>query len=105
LTGSKFRTVCVEIVADIYVFIRRQFDDDYQLRQNPNNVRSSSNFGLEMRNGLLYDRRTKRVSTSAQQTYTYALSNSSKRASNDTVVSSQVNSRRQSRCVFNVQEI
>jgi hypothetical protein len=58
-----------------------------------------------MRNGLHYDRRNKRRSTSLQQTYTYQLSNSSKRPSNDTVTSSQVNSRRQSKCIFNVHEL
>jgi hypothetical protein len=57
-----------------------------------------------MRNGLYYDRRDKRRSTSVQQTYIYQFSNSSKRPSNDTVASSQLNSRRTSKCIVNVQE-
>jgi len=58
-----------------------------------------------MRNGLLYDRRDKHRSISMPQTYTCQFSNSSKRASNDTVTSSQLNSRRPSRCMLNVHEV
>ncbi|CAF1566006.1 unnamed protein product, partial [Adineta steineri] len=43
--------------------------------------------------------------TSVLQTFTYPLSNSSKRPSSDTIISSQLNSRRTSRCVVNVQEV
>lgn len=59
---------------------------------------------MEMRNGVQYDRRDKRRSTSIQQTYTYQLSNTSKRPSCDTSGNSQLNSRRTSRCVLNIQE-
>jgi len=54
---------------------------------------------MEMRNGPQCDLRNKRRSTSVQQTYTYQLTNTSKRPSTDTLVNSQVNSRRTSRCV------
>jgi hypothetical protein len=58
-----------------------------------------------MRNGLLYDRRDKHRSTSVPQTYTCQLSNSSKRASYDTVTSSQLNSRRPSKSILNIHEV
>ncbi len=91
---------------DIYEYIRRKFDDSYeQRRRSSAALRTSSNFGLEMRNGLLYDRRDKRRSTSCQQTYIYQFSNSSKRPSNDTIISSQVNSRRPSKTIYHVQEL
>ncbi len=105
ISGSKFRATCVETIRDIYEYIRTKFDDDYQRKRPSNRMRTSSNFGIEMRNALHYDRRDTRRSTSVQQTYTYPLGNSSKRASNDTIIASQVNSRRTSRCVFNVQEV
>ena len=89
---------------DLYDYIRRKFDDNYQRRRASATMRSGSTVGIEMRNGLYYGRRDKRRSTSGQQTYIYQFSNSSKRPSNDTIVSSQVNSRRPSKCVYNVQE-
>jgi hypothetical protein len=58
-----------------------------------------------MRNGLHYGRRDKRRSTSIPLPYTYPLNNSSKRASNETVLNSQLNSRRTSKCIFNVQDV
>ena len=89
---------------DIYDYIRRKFDDNYQRRRSSSTIRTSSNFGIELRNGLHYDRRDKRRSTSIQQTYIYQFSNSSKRPSTDTVINSQLNSRRPSKAVYNVQE-
>lgn len=58
-----------------------------------------------MRNGLIYERRDTRRSTSIPLTSTYPFTNSSKRPSNDTIIGPLVNSRRTSRCVFNVQEL
>lgn len=58
-----------------------------------------------MRNGLHYDHRTQRRSTSIPQTSTYPLSTSSKRPSSETVASSQLNSRRQSKNMINVHEL
>ncbi|CAF1250557.1 unnamed protein product [Adineta ricciae] len=104
LSGSKFRATCVETLDDVYYYIRTKFDEDYQRKRPPNRMRTSSNFGLEMRNGIYYDRRDTRRSTSIQQTFTYPLSVSSKRASCDTMAGSQLNSRRTSKCVINVQE-
>lgn len=59
---------------------------------------------MEMRNGLLFDGRGRRPSTSVQQTYIYQFSNSSKRASDETVLGSQTNLRRPSRGILPVQE-
>ncbi len=92
-------------MTDIYDYIRTIFDENYERRRRSNTVRMSSNVGIEMHNGLHYNRRDKRRSTSVQQTCTYQLSNSSKRPSDDTVISSQMNSRRASRGVNNVQEL
>jgi len=82
----------LETFFEIYDYIRSKLDDSYQRRR-------SSNFTMEMRNGPQCDLRNKRRSTSVQQTYTYQLTNTSKRPSTDTLVNSQVNSRRTSRCV------
>ncbi|CAF0818833.1 unnamed protein product [Adineta steineri] len=105
LSGSKFRATCIETLDDIYAYIRIKFDDDYQRKRATSRIRSSSNFGLELRTGPYYGRRDTRRSTSVLQTFTYPLSNSSKRPSSDTIISSQLNSRRTSRCVVNVQEV
>lgn len=80
-------------------------DGSYQPRRSSSGIRMSSNLCLEMRNGLHYDHRTQRRSTSIPQTYTYQLSNSSKRPSTDTAAGSQLNSRRPSKNVCNVQEL
>jgi hypothetical protein len=92
---------------DIYDYIRRIFDDNYQQRRRSSStIRASSNLGIEMRNGLYHDRREKkRRSASVQQTYIYQFSNSSKRPSNDTIISSQLNSRRASKSVYHMQEL
>ena len=60
----------------------------------------SSNFTMEMRNGL----QNRRRSSSLPQTLAYQLNNSSKRPSNETILSSQLNSRQQSKVVLNVEE-
>jgi len=90
---------------DIYDYIRRKFDENYQRRRSSGTIPTSSNHGIEMRNGILYDRRDKRRSTSIQQTYIYQFSNSSKRPSSDTIISSQLNSRRASKSAYNMQEL
>jgi hypothetical protein len=101
LAGSKFRLTCVETLRDIHDYIRTKLDSDYQRRRRSSGVHTSSNFALEMRNGIQNQRR----SISVPQTYTYQLSNTSKRPSRETILGSQSNSRRPSRGVFNVQDL
>ena len=55
-----------------------------------------------MRHGLGASSRLQRRSTSIPQTLTYPLSLSSKRASNDTVVSAHMNSHRASKVTINL---
>ncbi len=91
----------METIRDIYVYIRRKFDDDYQRRRNSSCVRTSSTFGLEMRNGL----QTNRRSISIPLSFTHQLNNASKRPSSETIMLPQLNSRRTSKGIFHVQEL
>ena len=102
LAGSKFRAICCETLSDIYDYVRKKLDGNYHQRRSFSSVRANSNFGIQMRDGFEYDYCNKFRSTSLRQTYTYQLSNSSKRLSHDTVLTSQVNGRRTSKSIFNV---
>lgn len=88
---------------DMHDFIRRKFDENYRREPHSSGIRASSNIGIEMRNGLLFDGRDRRRSTSIQQTYIYQFSNSSKRTSDETILGSQSNLRRPSRGILPVQ--
>ncbi|CAF1020753.1 unnamed protein product [Rotaria sordida] len=103
MAGSKFRAACLQTFTDVYDYIRAKFDDNYQRRRSSSYAQTNSTFGIEMRNEIQYDRRDKFRSNSIHQTC--HLNNSSKRSSNDTVMSSHLNSRRTSKCVLHMQEL
>jgi hypothetical protein len=110
LAGSKFRAATLDTISDVCDYIRAKLsnDDDYvqrrRRRQNKSDIRLSSNFTQDLRNGLQKDR-NKRRSTSIPQACACPLRNSSKRPSIETIISSQLNSRRPSKSVLNVDEV
>ena len=90
---------------DVYDFLRRIFDDNYQRgRGSSSAIRISSNIPMEVRNGLYFDSRDRRRSTSIQQTYIYQFSTSSKRPSDEIGGDSQSTLRRLSKGILPVQE-
>ncbi len=110
MAGSKFRAATLETISDVCDFVQAKLTNDVNYvrrrhrRQTKSDGRSSSNFGQEVRNGL-QNYPNKRRSNSVTQTNAYRLSNLSKRPSMETMMSSPVNSRRQSRVVLNVDEV
>ncbi|CAF3357374.1 unnamed protein product [Rotaria sp. Silwood1] len=111
VSGSKFRAACFETIGDICDFLRIKSvgKDDHvrsrlRRRQNKNDIRLKPYFHPDGRNGRL-NNQNRRPSTSITQTYAYPLSNSSKRASSETIISTQLNSRLSSKVALNVDEV
>jgi len=106
LAGSKFRAATLETISDVCDFVQAKITNDdahirRRRRQTQSDIRLSSTFGQDVRNGL----QNKRQFNSRAQTNAYPLTDSSKRVSNETIISSQLNSRRQSKVVMNEEEV
>ncbi len=106
MAGSKFRAATLETISDVYDFVQAKItNDDTRIRrrrrQTKSDIHLSANFSQEARNGL----QSKRQSNFLPQENAYPLTNSSKRFSNETLISSQLNSRRQSKVVMNEEEV
>ncbi len=107
MAGSKFRTATLETISDVCDFVQAKITNDdthirrRRRRQTQSDIRLGSHFGQDVRDGLQNGRRL----SSLPQTNVYPLNNSSKRQSHETISSSQLNSRRQSKAVMNVGEV
>ncbi|CAF1489805.1 unnamed protein product, partial [Rotaria sordida] len=73
-------------------------------RQNKNNIPLNAYFLRDGRHGR-QNNQSRRISASITQTYPYPISNSSKRPSSETIISTQLNSRRTSKGVLNMDEV
>jgi hypothetical protein len=111
LAGSKFRAATLDTISDVCDFVQAKItnDDNHvqrrrRNRQTKSDIHLSSNFGQEIRNGLQINPNKQRLNSLAQVNI-YPLNNTSKRPSNETLLSSQLNSRRQSKVAMNVDEV
>jgi hypothetical protein len=108
LAGSKFRAATLDTINDVCDFIQAKItNDDTQIqhrrrkRQTRSDIHLSSNFNQEARNGIQINP----CKNSLAKSNIYPLNNNSKRPSNETLFSSQLNSRRQSKTIMNVVEV
>lgn len=115
MAGSKFRAACLETFSDAYeLFTTKVNSDDLEVhrqrikrrrrQQTKHDTCVTSNFGQDTQNGLINSQKRNR-STSMTQACSYPLTNLSKPPSNETIISTQINSRRQSKVTINVNEV
>ncbi|CAF4054617.1 unnamed protein product, partial [Rotaria sordida] len=111
LAGSKFRATSLETIRDVCDFLQIKSNHRENhlrrrigRRQNKNNIPLNAYFLRDGRHGR-QNNQSRRISASITQTYPYPISNSSKRPSSETIISTQLNSRRTSKGVLNMDEV
>jgi hypothetical protein len=111
LAGSKFRSASLETISDVCDFVQAKLNknDNYvprrrRRRQTRSDIHLNSNQAQDVLNGLQNDRNKCR-SNSIQQQCGQPLNDSSKRSSNEAILSSQFNTRRPSKVLMNIAEI
>ena len=102
----------MDTISDVCDFIRAKLtnDESYQHRRHQrrkttkSDIRFSSQYGHDLRNGRQINLHKHR-SSSLPQANLYQLNDNSKRPSSETLISSQLNSRRQSKTALNTEGI
>ena len=101
----------MDTINDVYDFILLKITNDEsriqsrrRKRQTRSDLHLNSHFGQEIRNGTGLNPHKNRSNSLAMVNVSYPLNNNSKRPSNETLLSSQLNSRRQSKVALNADE-
>jgi len=110
LAGSKFRAATLDTISDVCDSVQAKITNDDTprrrriRRETKSEIRLSSHFGQDIRNGRQINPHRYR-SNSRAHINMYPLNSASKRPSNETLISSQLNSRRQSRVIINAEGV